>query len=140
MKRMAIFAVAVMALVLAAGAKQTFAQSTIKIPNEFKVGGASLPKGDYTVVKKDDTHLTLRQETTGKETTVAFTGRLAQPNPPLADPQLVFDVVGDFAPSYTEYITVYILSEVWLPGADGFEVHAMKGAHQTQIVKGQKTK
>jgi hypothetical protein len=97
MKRMAIFAVAVMALVLAAGAKQSFAQSTIKIPNEFKVGGASLPKGDYTVVKKDDTHLTLRQETTGKETTVAFTGRLAQPNPPLADPQLVFDVVGDFA-------------------------------------------
>jgi hypothetical protein len=140
MKRLAVWAVVVTALVLGAGVKQSFAQSTFKIPNAFKVGSTSLPKGDYSVVQKDDTHLALRQESTGKETEVPFTKRLAQPNPPLADPQIVLDVVGDFAPSYTEYITTYILSEVWLPGADGFVVHDMKGAHQTQVIKGQKTK
>jgi hypothetical protein len=49
-------------------------------------------------------------------------------------------VVGNFAPSYTEYVTDYVLAEVWLQGADGFLVHAMKGAHKTQTLKGQKAK
>jgi len=46
--------------------------------------------------------------------------------------------VGNFEPSYTEYITDYLLAEVWLPGEDGFLVHTTKGAHQNQIIKGQK--
>ena len=61
-------------------------------------------------------------------------------NPPLAEPQLVFDMVGNFAPSYTEYVTDYVLAEVWLPGGDGFQVHTMKGAHKTKILKGEKAK
>jgi hypothetical protein len=138
MKRMAVWAVAAMALALAAGAAQAFAQGTFKIPYPFEAGGAKLPKGDYTVVQKDDSHITLRQGATGKEFQVPFTKRLAQPSPPLAEPQLVFDVVGNFAPSYTEYVTDYVLAEVWLEGADGFLVHTMKGAHKTQILKGQK--
>ncbi len=98
------------------------------------------PQRRYSVVQKDDSHLTLRQEATGKEFQVPFTKRLAQPSPPLTGPQIVLDVVGNFAPSYTEYVTDYVLAEVWLPGADGFLIHTMKGAHQTQIIKGQKTK
>ncbi len=140
MKRLAIWAVAGMALVLVAGAAQAFAQSTFTVPFPFKAGATSLPKGDYSVFQKDDSNLTLRQESTGKEFEVPFTKRLAQPNPPVTDPQIVFDVVGDFAPSYTEYITVYILAEVWKPGADGFLIHAMKGAHQTQTIKANKAK
>jgi hypothetical protein len=140
MKRLAIWAVAATALVLVAGTTQAFAQSTFKIPYTFQAGGTSLPKGDYSVVQKDDSHITLRQEATGKEFQVPFTKRLAQPNPPLAEPQLVFDVVGNFAPSYTEYVTDYVLAEVWLPGADGFLIHTMKGAHQTQTIKGHKAK
>ena len=140
MKRLAVWAVAAMALVLLAGAPQAFAQGSFKIPFTFKAGGTSLPKGEYSVVPKDDSHLTLRQESTGKEFPVPFTKRLPQPSPALAEPQLVFDVVGNFAPSYTEYVTDYVLAEVWLEGKDGFLIHIMKGAHTTQTIKGEKAK
>ena len=139
MKRMAVWVVAAFAWVMVAGAAQAFAQGTFKVPFAFQAGGLKLPKGDYRVAQKDDSHITLRQEDTGKEFLVPFTKRLAQPNPPLAEPQLVIDVVGNFAPSYTEYVTDYVLAEVWLPGGDGFLVHAMKGAHQTQTIKGEKS-
>jgi hypothetical protein len=140
MKRLAVWVVAATALVLVAGAPRAFAQGTFKIPFPFQAGDMKLPKGEYRVAQKDDSHITLRQEATGKEFQVQFTKRLAQPSPPLAEPQLVIDVVGNFAPSYTEYVTDYVLAEVWLPGEDGFLVHAMKGAHQTQTIKGEKTK
>jgi hypothetical protein len=140
MKRLAVWVVAAMALALVAGATQVFAQGTFKVPFPLQAGGIKLPAGQYWVAPKDDTHITLRQEATGKEFQVPFTKRLPQPNPPVTEPQLVFDVVGNFAPSYTEYVTDYVLAEVWLPGADGFLVHTMKGAHKTQTIKGQKAK
>ena len=140
MKRLVIWTVAAMALALVMGVPEVFAQGTFKIPYPFQAGSAKLPKGDYTIIQKDNAQLTLRQESTGKEFPVPFTKRLPQPKPPLAEPQLVFDMVGNFAPSYTEYVTDYVLAEVWLPGADGFLVHTMKGAHKTQTIKGQKAK
>jgi hypothetical protein len=140
MKRSAIWAVVAMALALVAGATEAFAQGTFKIPFTFQAGGAKHPAGEYWVAQKDGGQITLRQEATGKEFQVPFTKRLGQPSPPLAEPQLVFDVVGNFVPSYTEYVTDYVLAEVWLPGADGFLVHTMKGAHKTQTIKGQKAK
>jgi hypothetical protein len=140
MKRSAAWAVVVTALVLATGATEALAQSTFTIPYKFQAGDVRLPKGDYSVVQKDDSHLTLRQEATGIEFHIPFTKRLAQPKPPLAEPQLVIDMVGNFAPSYTEYVTDYVLAEVWLPGADGFLIHTMKGAHSSKTIKGQKAK
>jgi hypothetical protein len=140
MKRLAFWAAAAAILVLAAGATETFAQNTFNITFPFEAGGTKLPKGEYMIVPKDDAHITLRQVATGKEFQVPFTRRLPQPSPPLAEPQLVIDVVGNFAPSYTEYVTDYVLAEVWLQGADGFLVHSTKGAHKTQTIKGQKAK
>jgi hypothetical protein len=139
-RRLVVCVLAAAVLALVAGASQAFAQGTFKIPFAFEAGGTKLPKGDYSVSQKDASHLTLRQEATGKEFQVPFTKRLAQPSPPLAEPQIVLDVVGNFAPSYTEYVTDYVLAEAWLQGADGFLVHTMKGAHATQIIKGQKPK
>ena len=140
MKRLAVWAVAVTALALVAGAPRAFAQDTFKVTFPFQIGDTKLPKGDYSVVQKDDAHISLKQEATGKEFQIPFTKRLPQPSPPLSEPQLVFDVVGNFAPSYTEYVTDYLLAEVWLQGADGFLVHVTKGAHKTQTIKGQKAK
>ena len=140
MKRLAIWAVAAAALALLAGAAEAFAQGTFKIPFPFQAGGLKLPSGQNWVAQKDEGKIMLRQEATGKEFQVPFTKRLAQPSPPLDQPQLVFDVVGNFAPSYTEYVTDYVLAEVWLPGADGFLVHTLKGAHKTQAIQGQKAK
>jgi hypothetical protein len=128
------------ALVLVAVAPQAFAQSTFKIAYGFEAGGTKLRAGEYWVAKKDDGHITLRQEATGKEFQIPFTKRLPQPSPALEEPQLVFDMVGNFAPSYTEYVTDYLLAEVWLQGEDGFLVHVTKGAHKTKTVKGQKAK
>ena len=140
MKRLIVGALAIVALTLVAATPKAFAQSTFKIDFEFKAAGTDFAKGEYSVKPKDDTHLTLRQEATGKEVDILFTKRLEQPKPALTEPQLVFNVVGDFAPSYTEYITVYVLSEVWQPRAEGYLIRAMKGAHKTEIVKGQKAK
>ena len=138
--RLTVWAVAVTALALVAGAPQAFAQGTFKIPYEFEAGGTKLRAGEYRVAQKDDGHITLRQEATGKEFQIPFTKRLPQPSPALEEPQLVFDMVGNFAPSYTEYVTDYVLAEVWLQGADGFLVHVTKGAHKTQTIKGKKAK
>jgi hypothetical protein len=135
MTRRARITTAAAAVLLIAGAGQAVAQTVFKIPFAFQAGGAKLPSGDYAILKTAEGLLTLRQEATGKEVTLPFTERLAQPTPPLTEPQLVFDEVGDFAPSYTEYITVYILSEVWVLREDGFKTHTTKGAHKTRVVK-----
>ena len=137
MKRFAVGVVVVLGFILAVGAPLAFGQATFKIPFEFQAGGKKLPAGDYVVARGGEGQITLRQESTGKEFQVAFTQRLAQPTPPLVEPQLVFDEVGNFEPSYTEYFTVYLLAEVWLPGEEGFLVHTTKGAHKNKIVKGQ---
>ena len=140
MKRQAMATGIALALLLVGGVAWAYAQAAFKIPFDFQAGGKKLPKGEYTVAMKGDGQVVLRQESTGKEIPVPVLKKLEQPKPPLAAPRLVFDEVGDFAPSYTEYMTVYILAEVWLPGQDGLEVHVTKGAHKNQVVQGQITK
>ena len=135
MRRHAAAATAVLAILLVAAVTPAAAQTAFKIPFPFQAGGKKLAAGEYAVLKAAEGPLTLRQEATGREFPVPFTERLAQPKPALAVPQLVFDEVGDFAPSYTEYITVYVLSEVWFPREDGFRTHTTKGAHKTRVVK-----
>ncbi|HOW86509.1 MAG TPA: hypothetical protein P5119_11660 [Candidatus Aminicenantes bacterium] len=135
MKRQAA-ALAALALFLAAGAVTAFAQAAFKVPFPLKAAGKNLAAGEYAVVKAPDGGLVLKQAATGRETPLAVLERIPQPAPPVAEPRLVFDEVGDFAPSYTEYITVYVLAEVWLPGEDGYRVHVTKGAHKTKAVSG----
>lgn len=134
MKRCATAAMA-LAILLAVEILPAAAQTAFKIPFEFQAGGKKFPAGEYVMVKTPEGQLALRQVATGRESQIPFTERLAQPTPALAEAQLVFDEVGDFAPSYTEYITVYILSEVWFPREDGYRTHLTKGAHKTRVVK-----
>jgi hypothetical protein len=138
MKRLIALAVGTLVFALIAGSAVTYAQGTFKIPFKFEAGGKKLPPGEYWVAQSGEGQLTLRQESTGKEFQIPFIKRLAQPTPPVEVPQLVFDMVGNFEPSYTEYVTDYVLAEVWLAGEDGFLVHTTKGAHQNQIIKGRK--
>jgi hypothetical protein len=140
MNRQARLAMMALVLLLAAGSTAAYAQGIFKIPFKFEAAGKSFPSGEYWVAPKGDSEITLRQEATGKEVQIPFIEKLAQPTPPLEDPQLVFHLVGNFEPSYTEYFTVYLLAEVWLPGADGLLVHVTKGAHQTQAIRGEKAK
>jgi hypothetical protein len=127
MKRRVMLIGAALALLFVGGIVSAYAQTESKIPSQasfqipfpFQAGGKKFVAGAYAIAKAADSGLILRQVSSGKETPV----------------QLVFDEVGDFAPSYTEYITVYVLSEVWLAGEDGYRVHVTKGAHKTRVVK-----
>ncbi len=140
MKRFAVLPVVTLAFGLAVGSSLAYAQATFKVPFAFEVAGQKFPKGDYGIAGGKEGQITLRQESTGKEFRIPVQKKLAQPNPPVAEPRLVFDEVGNFEPSYTEYFTVYVLAEVWLPGHEGLEVHVTKGAHKNQVVKGESAK
>jgi len=137
MKRLVFLAIGALAFVLIAGGTLVYAQGAFKIPFKFEAGGKKFPPGEYWVAPKGDGQLALRQESTGAEVLIPFIKRLEQPKPANEEPRLVFDMVGNFEPSYTEYVTDYVLAELWLPGEDGFLVHTLKGAHQSQTVKGQ---
>lgn len=128
---------AALALLFVAGVAAAEVQVSFKVGFPIKAAGKNLAAGEYTVSKTAEGGLVLRQEATGKEIPVAVLERIAAPAPPPPAPQLVFDEVGDFAPSYTEYITVYVLSEIWLSGEDGYRVHVTKGAHKTKAVTGE---
>ncbi len=129
-------------LLLGAGAALAAAQTeaSFEIPFPFQAGGKKLAAGAYTVSLTADGHLLLKQDATAKETPVKVLERIAGAEPPVAGPRLVFDEVGDFAPSYTEYVTVYILSEAWFEGGDGLRTHLTKGAHRTKTVTAAGTK
>jgi hypothetical protein len=139
MKRLTLAAIAAF-VVLSLGAASASAQAVFKVPFKFESGGQKFPAGDYAVTLKDEGTLLFRQESTGKEFPVSFTGRLPQAVPPVEEPQIIFDEVGNFEPSYTEYFTVYVLAQVWLSGAEGYLVHTTKGAHKTQTVKAEAPK
>lgn len=136
MKRSVVLALAALAFGLVAGSTAAHAQGIFKIPFEFEAGGKKFSPGEYLVTQKEDKKIAIRREPNGEEVLISFIQRLEQPKPSIQEPQLVFDAVGNFEPSYTEYVTEYVLAEVWLPGEDGFLIHVTKGAHQDQTVKG----
>jgi hypothetical protein len=140
MKRLVVLAIGAFVFCLMVGGTVSYAQGVFKIPFKFDAAGKKFAAGEYRVVPKGDGQLALRKEPGGEEIAIPFTLRLEQPNPPLEEPQLVFDMVGNFEPSYTEYVTDYLLAEVWLPGEKGYLVHTTKGAHQEKTIKGQTAK
>jgi len=140
MKRLDFLAIVAFTLALMMGSTMAYAQGIFKIPFKFEAGGKKFSPGEYWVAQKGEKQITLQMGLNGEEVLIPFIQRLEQPKPPLQEPQLVFDVVGNFEPSYTEYVTDYLLAEVWLPGEDGFLIHTTKGAHQNQTIKGQKAK
>jgi hypothetical protein len=140
MKRSVFLIVLALAFGLIAASAAAYAQATFKIPFKFQAGGKKLPAGEYWIAPKGDKQLVLCLESKGEEVLIPFIERAAQPTPALEEPQLGFDVVGNFEPSYTEYVTEYVLAEVWLPGAEGYIVHVTKGAHGHQTIKGEKAK
>jgi hypothetical protein len=137
MRRLAVLPIVIAAIALVAVAPPVQAQATFKVPFKFESGGKKFPAGDYVVTRTGDGQVMFKQVSTGKETALPFSQKLTPAEPPAAEPRLVFDEVGNFEPSYTEYFTVYVLAEVWLSGQDGYLIHTTKGAHKTQIIKGE---
>jgi len=140
MKRVAVLSIAIAVFVLAATASPARGQAAFKVPFPFESGGRKFPAGDYVVARTGDAQVAFRPLSTGKETVLPFTETLTPPQPPPAAPRLVFDEVGNFEPSYTEYFTVYVLAEVWLSAQEGFLIHTTKGAHKNRTVSGEAKK
>jgi hypothetical protein len=138
------FAAAALVLIVAGGSV-VYGQASFKISYGFIAAGKKLPAGEYLVAPKGGDQIALKKLPDGAEVLVAYTQRLdppaEQPLPvprPPAQPHLVFDMVGNFEPSYTEYVTDYVLAELWMPGEQGYLIRAMKGAHQHKSITGQK--
>jgi len=126
---------------LAATAETQTGQSSgqaalFKIPFEFRAAGKKIPAGEYWFGFNQAGKLILRQTASGRELELQVLEKIAPPEQPAAEPRLVFDEVGDFAPSYTEYFTVYVLSEIWLSGQDGFLIHVTRSQHKEKTVAG----
>ena len=100
-----------------------------KVGFPFVVEGKTMPAGDYEIrVSEDRTILTLLGEPKGKGVFFGAITRLAAQGTAEGDTRVIFDKVGD---------TCY-LSEVWLPGEDGFLIYAAKEKHSHQAITGQK--
>jgi hypothetical protein len=138
MKRLIILAVLVFIFELFLGSGIAYSQATFKIPFKFKIEGKSYPPGNYWVAQKEEGKITLRKETGNEEVLIPVIEKLAQPDTPIEGPQIIFDMVGNFEPSYTEYITEYVMAEVWLTGEDGFLVLSAERSEYNKSVKGVK--
>jgi hypothetical protein len=124
----ALLMAAVVALVGATSRASAQGILQANIPFKFTVSGKTHDAGKYECRVLDDDQ-TL--EFTGPAKAGGFVQvmtRLAAPEASLADGRLVFDKVGD----------TYFLSEMWLPGQDGFLVHAARERHTHHVVKLQK--
>jgi hypothetical protein len=96
-----------------------------KIDFPFTVEGKVLPAGEYEFVR-NELATAFRVSDGGKNGAVALVlTRLAGAmHTTPQDAHLVFDVVGD----------THFLSEIWVPGEDGYLMLATKGKHEHKVI------
>jgi hypothetical protein len=98
----------------------------VNIPFQFMVGKAILPAGHYSIIRSTD-DLAVRVVGEGKEPSadaMVLTRLAGDIHTTPKDAQVVFDKIGD----------KYILSEVWIPGTDGYLLSATKEKHEHKVV------
>jgi len=126
---------AAVCLALLSGSMSAQAQSggkeaIAKVEFQFEVGDKTLPSGTYRVSQPvaGMGGVTIRAVEGDAKVTVPVITRLARTNNAARDSQtiMVFDKVGD--KSY--------LSEVWIPGQDGFLVRGTTEEHKHAVVTG----
>ena len=128
--------VCAVALAMVVASMVVQAQVTVDVPFKFEAGGKAFPPGQYLIEIKADGGIGLRSVLSGVEIVIAAKERRKPPARAVQQPELVFDKVGNFEPSFSEYVTDYLLSEVWLPGTDGVVVLTTSGKHDHQTVIG----
>jgi hypothetical protein len=128
MKKQSWTVLAVALFTLAASGNLLLAQMiTVAVPFEFKVGDRTMPAGSYDFRRsKDDTTLTIRSLDTGEESIVAFITRLSPRE----------DRKGSLA--FDETNNTHYLSEVYMPGIDGFHLQGAPGEHHHSMLEAKK--
>lgn len=140
MKRLMILTSLGVAFLFFLGSGTALAQATFKISFKFEVGDKKFPPGDYRVTLNNDGKIALLREATGDEASIAIIKKLPQPETAVEAPLIIFDMVANFEPSYTEYVTEYLLAEVWLTENEGFLILEGERAEYTKDVKGTEIK
>ncbi len=109
---------------LAAWGSLAYADSMVaNVPFPFKAAGKDFPAGKYLIdAGLPSEELTIRNEATGKAAILPYDGRLSERGD---EALLVFDKQGD----------QHYLSEIYIPGLDGFELKAASGKHTHVKVK-----
>ncbi len=111
-------------------AASAYAQAPLvlaKIPFAFTVEKKVLPAGQYEFTPNIERGVlrVLDVDKKGEAVLAPIITRLAAGmHTTPKDAHIVFDKVGD----------VYTLSEIWVPGEDGYLLHATKGKHEHHIV------
>ena len=138
MKRLMISAALVFAFKLFLGCGFAYSQTTFEIPFKFEIGDKSFPAGNYSIAQKEEGKIALWTESGGEEFAIPIIEKLSEADTQIEGPQLIFDMVANFEPSYTEYVTEYLLAEVWLNEKEGFLVLSGERAEYKKSVKGVK--
>ena len=136
MKRFIVLIGLVLVFKLLLGSGFAYSEVTFNIPFKFEIGDKSFSKGNYAVSLKEEGKILLRAEKDGQEILIPVIKKLEKQDPPITESQLIFDMVANFEPSYTEYVTEYLLAEVWLTENEGFLVLSGERAEYTKTVKG----
>ena len=97
------------------------------IPFAFTAAGKTLPAGQYDFVREaNDEAIRVSSAAKGPGVIATVMTRLGGGIHTTAeDAHIVFDKVGD----------TYFLSEIWIPGVDGFLLHITKGKHEHRAVQ-----
>lgn len=138
MKQITIVAIGMLALISATFAGGSTSPAFFEMPFKFKVAARSFAAGEYHVHVNEEGRIVFHELATGRETAFPVSGKLDPPAEPAEEFRLVFNIVGNFEPSYTEYITEYVLTEAWLGGENGLLIRAFKGTYESHIVTGRK--
>lgn len=117
------------------GGTLAYSQTLFKIPFKFEVRGKKYPPGNYLIAQAEEDKISLQKESDGESVIIGIIEKLPPPDPSKTEPELVFDMVANFEPSYTEYITEYLLAEVWLPEMGGVLILSGERAEYTKNVK-----
>lgn len=108
----------------------TFGAELIKaeVPFAFKVGAKTLPAGEYEIqLDRQGESVTVLGVAKVKGSSAVepiITSLAPTAHSDSTHSHIVFDKVG----------SVYTLSEIWRPGADGILVHATKGPHEHHVL------
>jgi hypothetical protein len=130
MKKAPVLAIAVLA-VLAWTGSAVFAQTNtnrsavVKVDFPFVANGAAMAAGSYSFQIEKEQVLVRPQGAGGQGAFVPVLTQLGRHDRD-AEPELVFDKVGD----------KFLLSEVWLPGEDGYLLLSTKEKHDHRILGG----
>jgi hypothetical protein len=125
-KRRLVMAMSLIAfLAVTSGYAQNLMMVTGKITFPFMAGGKALPAGQYEFVR-DGTASAIRVVSGGKNLAlVPIITRLSGAiHTTPTDSHIVLDKMGD----------KYTLSEIWIPGMDGFMLSSTKGEHGHAVI------